>query len=128
MKFGKDSEQVPTEVQQYYNESGRNNQAKAWLLAVGTLLITVAIALGLFFAGRFVYRAVTDRGDDRPQPAVTQSPTESSEEGQTSSTNTSQPSSNPSNSPQTSTTPTAPATPQTTSLPNTASDVSGAEL
>lgn len=130
MKFGKDSEQVPAEVQQYYKEQGRGNQGKAWLLAIGTLLITVAVALGLFFAGRYVYRAVTDRGDNRPQPAVTQSPDEGKQEaGQTSSTSTSQPSTNESNttSVQSSTTST-PTTSSATSLPNTAGEVSGAEL
>lgn len=123
MKFGKQSDQVPTEVQEYYNEQSRSNQGKAWLLAIGTLLITLAVALGLFFAGRFVYRAITDSGDRQPEPAVTQSPTEVSEsEGQTSSTSTSEPSSS-------TTTPTTAtqATPSTTTLPSTAGEAVGAE-
>jgi cytoskeletal protein RodZ len=37
----------------------------AWLLAVGTLLVTFIIAAGLFFGGRWAYRTVFDNNDNK---------------------------------------------------------------
>lgn len=53
-----DTENVPQEVQDYYQAEQRDRSGMAWLLALGTLLITIALALGLFFGGRWAYRAI----------------------------------------------------------------------
>lgn len=53
-----DQASVPAELQNYYQAEKRERTGVAWLLAIGTLIITVLIILGLFFGGRWVYRKV----------------------------------------------------------------------
>lgn len=50
------SEEVPAEIQEYYESERKERGGMAWLLALATLAATVLLALGLFFGGRFVYR------------------------------------------------------------------------
>ena len=83
--------QVPEEVQQYYQSERRERTGVAWLLALGTLLITLAIAFALFWAGRWVYRAITDGDDGQKSPQITQPVSEESK-SDTSSTSTNTPS------------------------------------
>lgn len=54
--------QVPPEVEEYYQSTQKDRRGMAWLLAFATLLLTVAIAAVLFFAGRWAYRAIV--GED----------------------------------------------------------------
>lgn len=62
----KQNEALPEEVQEYY-EAGRKQQTgMAWLLALGTLVVTVILALTLFFGGRWIY----NRFSDKDQPAA----------------------------------------------------------
>lgn len=68
----KDTSNVPQEIQEYYQSERRERTGVAWLLALGTLLTTIALAAVLFFAGRWVYRAVVDRGDNGRNGASTQ--------------------------------------------------------
>jgi len=72
-------EALPDEVKQFY-ESGRKQKAgMAWLLALGTLLATVLLAVALFFAGRWVFDKIA--GDDQPAtPQTTQNESGSSNE------------------------------------------------
>lgn len=83
MKFpfrrGNDSQNdLPKEVQEYYQNEKRQRRGVAGLLAIGTLLATVVLALGLFFGGRWLYRSLSDRDS---QPAkVSQSDTTSNEQ------------------------------------------------
>ncbi len=56
---------LPEEVQNYYQAEKRERAGVAGLLAVGTLLVTVLIAVGLFFGGRWIYRTVVDNNDDK---------------------------------------------------------------
>lgn len=66
----KQNEALPEEVQEYY-ESGRKQQTgMAWLLALGTLVVTVLLATVLFFGGRWIYQKVT--GNDEPDQPTTQ--------------------------------------------------------
>src|SRR3989344_2739690 len=60
---------LPPEVQQYYQASRKERTSVAWLLAFTTLAITVMVAFGAFFAGRWVYRKIA--GDDKPTVVVT---------------------------------------------------------
>ena len=64
----KQGQSVPEEIQQYYNTERRERVGVAWLLAGGTLILTVLLAIVLFFGGRWVYRTVFDR-DNRPDTA-----------------------------------------------------------
>lgn len=63
----KDKDNVPAEIQEYYQAEKRERTGVAWLIAVVTLLVTVAIALGLFFGGRWIYRTLTDNNDQGDQ-------------------------------------------------------------
>ena len=54
---------LPEEVREYYQSEKRERTGAAWLLALGTLLVTFFIAAGLFFSGRWVYRTVFNHDD-----------------------------------------------------------------
>ncbi len=62
--------QVPEEVEQYYESTRKERVGIAWLLALATLLLTLLIALGLFFAGRWAYRKFI-ANDDSSSTATT---------------------------------------------------------
>src|SRR5690606_28125129 len=67
---------VPAEIQEYYQTERRERTGVAWLLALGTLIITVGLAGLLFFGGRWIYRTVANNNDDSTE---TTSQTEQSE-------------------------------------------------
>ncbi len=54
--------EVPEEIQDYYKTERRERAGVAWLLAFGTLIVTVLLAGGIFFGGRWAYRKIA--GDD----------------------------------------------------------------
>jgi hypothetical protein len=51
---------VPKEIKDYYQAEKQGKAGVAWLLAVGTMVLTVALAAGLYFGGRLAYRAIFD--------------------------------------------------------------------
>jgi hypothetical protein len=53
------------ELQEYYDNQRANRMGMAWLMALASLLITVGVLSGLFFGGRWVYRKIADRNDDK---------------------------------------------------------------
>lgn len=55
-----DTEEVPAEIQEYYEAEKRERTWVAWLLALATLVVTILLALGLYYGGRWVYRQVFD--------------------------------------------------------------------
>lgn len=57
-----DSSKSTQEVKDYYESSPSQNMGVAWLLAFGTLVLTIVLALGLFFGGRWAFRKITHRG------------------------------------------------------------------
>lgn len=57
------NEELPPEVQEYYESTERDRGGKNWLLGLGTMLLTLLIASGLFFGGRFVYRQFSGNND-----------------------------------------------------------------
>ncbi len=58
-KKNTNSTKIP-ELQDYYANQKNESTGVAWLLAVGSLLVTVAIFVGLFAGGRWLYRKATD--------------------------------------------------------------------
>lgn len=65
---------VPAEVQEYYQSEKRDKAWLAWLLAIGTLIATVIVVLGLFFGGRWAYRKLVDN-PKKPTVGVQSAPT-----------------------------------------------------
>ena len=75
----KDVSSVPAEIQEYYQTERRERTGIAWLLALGTLLITIGLAALLFFGGRWIYRTVVDNDDDNQETAQTEQGEEATE-------------------------------------------------
>lgn len=61
---------VPQEIQEYYQSEKRERVGVAWMLALATLVVTVLLALGIFYGGRWAYRAVFD--DDKNENTPTE--------------------------------------------------------
>jgi len=76
-----DSVGMPPELQDYYQAENRERTWMAWVLGLATLVVTILLALALFFGGRWVYRKV------RNEPAVTTTQTENKADQATVSTN-----------------------------------------
>jgi hypothetical protein len=130
-----DVSDVPAEIQDYYKTERRERTGIAWLLALGTLIVTIGLATLLFFGGRWAYRAITNNDNDNQETAQVDQESENqdnpeSREGApgeeatpptgTSSTNTSTPNS-PNPAPSTST----PGTSSTPAAPGTSTPVAG---
>lgn len=69
--FGKKQQQTQIpELQEYYASKKTESTGLAWLLALGSLLLTAAIFIGLFLGGRWIYRSITN--DDKPTSGTSQ--------------------------------------------------------
>jgi cobalamin biosynthesis Mg chelatase CobN len=69
--FGKKNDKTTiAELEEYYANQNQNKSrsAKAWFMAILSLLLTIAIIIGLFFVGRWLYNTLTDNNDS---PATT---------------------------------------------------------
>ncbi len=111
----KRTDEVPAEIQEYYQAEKRERTGIAWLLALGTLAVTLLVATGVFYGGRWVYRKIADRGNEptvttTTQPSNTQSPSQPTTQAPETPAPTPQPTPTP--------TPTPSPTPQT-ATPNT---------
>ena len=62
---------MPPELQNYYQAEYREKTWKAWVLGLATLIITILLALALFFGARWIYRELTDK-DEAPTTTTTQ--------------------------------------------------------
>ncbi len=71
-----DNQSIPTEIQEYYQAESRERRGVAWLLALVTLVVTVALVLGLFAGGRWAYRKLANQ--DQPKPDTAQEATDES--------------------------------------------------
>ena len=67
-----DQTSVPAEIQEYYESERRERTGVAWLLAFSTLLITIGLAVILFFGGRWVYRKIANNNDNQAAQTVQQ--------------------------------------------------------
>jgi cytoskeletal protein RodZ len=54
---------LPEEVEKYYQSQRRARVGTAWLLGFLTLVITLVVALGLYYGVRYAYRQITDSND-----------------------------------------------------------------
>ena len=115
---------VPLEVAQYYQAERKDRRSVAWLMTILTLLVTAAIVIGFFLAGRWLYRTVRH---DKPaaktgttSDEAKKSDSASNSTGSTGSSNDNAPGSDGntdtggSTAPSTPAAPTAPATPAPT--------------
>ncbi len=64
--FQKNKKTTIAELEEYYanQESKKNSTAKAWFMAFISLLVTLLVIAGLFMAGRWLYRSLTDKPSD----------------------------------------------------------------
>lgn len=60
----KNKTDVPAEIQEYYQAERRERTGVAWLLAFGTLIVTILLAAGIFFAGRWTYRQIAGNDEN----------------------------------------------------------------
>lgn len=91
----KPASNLPQEVQDYYESGKRERRGMVWLLGIGTLLITLLLAAGIFFGGRWLYRMITGPDDQAQNTAQTdQNQQEQSKNDQNSSNSDSSSNSN----------------------------------
>jgi hypothetical protein len=79
-----DSTNVTQDLQNYYQSAQREQSWKAWLLGLATLAVTVVLAMGIFFGGRFIYRKVRNQPS---QVATVQTENEESNDNSNGSSN-----------------------------------------
>lgn len=70
-----DKSNLPPEVEKYYQSEHRERVGLAWLIAFMTLILTVAIVIGLFFGGRWTYRKIAGNTNKPATPAQPVKPT-----------------------------------------------------
>lgn len=70
---------VPEEIQEYYQTEKRERAGIAWLLAFGTLIVTIVLAAAIFFAGRWAYRKIAGNNDTPTTTQVAQNDDQSQE-------------------------------------------------
>lgn len=97
--------ELPAEVQEYYQSEQQQRSGMAWLLGLATLGVTLLLTLGLFFGGRWVYRKVANPAANNPtnqqaakdhEKQKSGASTDTSKQNQgTSSTNTTTPNTTP---------------------------------
>lgn len=108
--FKRNKTNLPVEVQEYYQSEKRQRVGIAWVLAAGTLIVTVMIAVAVFFGGRWVYRKIANK-DNTTTTVVQNGVEQKNDDTPPSSSGASTPSTQPS-------TPTlAPSTTATTTTP-----------
>lgn len=61
--FKRNDKTTIAELEEYYANQNKRRSGTAWLMAFLSLLITIAIIVALFFAGRWIYRAIFDNND-----------------------------------------------------------------
>ena len=75
-------EEVP-ELERYYAER-QTSSAWSWLMALVTMILTILIIIGLFFAGRWVYRELI--ADEKSAQPTVNAPVATSTESSTQAT------------------------------------------
>lgn len=81
-----DIDAIPQEVQEYYQSERRERSGVAWLLALGTLVITLLLAVGLFFGGRWLWQRIFDGEPETVVTTQTTQPSQTSNDSSAAST------------------------------------------
>jgi cytoskeletal protein RodZ len=68
----KQSQTEIPELQEYYATQGTESTGKAWFVAIASLIVTIAVLVGFFAAGRWIYRTVTNKDDSKPSTTTSQ--------------------------------------------------------
>lgn len=76
-----ENSELPEEVREYYASTKRSRFGAPWIAGLLTLLLTLAIAVALYFAGKFVWEQFF--ADDTPQPIETTETTPTGTETET---------------------------------------------
>ncbi len=123
---GKNLDNVPQEVQEYYQAEKRERTGIAWLLALGTLIATVLLAVALFFGGRWIYRTIFNNDQSKTSQPQTENNSNQQKPGedqnsasQASPSTTPDPAIAPGSSPTPQTPPASSTTPPATTTPRT---------
>jgi len=114
-KSSVDQSTLPKEIQSYYTANQPRRNGTAWLLAIVTLIITLLILAGLFFAGRWAIQKLTSDGDgdgDNGTQTTNQPQSETDPTPQSTPTNPTPPPANPTPTPPSNQPTPAPAPPQ----------------
>ena len=56
---------MPAEIQNYYQTEQRERVGVAWFLAAGVFVVTLLLASGIFFGGKWAYRKISHK-DPKP--------------------------------------------------------------
>lgn len=78
----KNKNEVPAEIQEYYQAEKRDRTGIAWLLAFATLVVTILLAAGIFFAGRWAYRKIAGSDNQNTSPQTAQNENQQQEQQQ----------------------------------------------
>ncbi|MDO8266039.1 MAG: hypothetical protein Q7T41_03800 [Candidatus Saccharibacteria bacterium] len=62
--------QTISEIEEYY-ASKKTRNGMAWVMALGSLLITIGVMSLVFFGGRWVYRTLADKDKDEVKTVTT---------------------------------------------------------
>lgn len=76
---------LPDEVREYYEAGQQPRRGVAILLTIGALLVTVLIAVALFFAGRFIYDQIW--GDNQNKQETSQGQVSTADDHESSTQN-----------------------------------------
>ncbi|MDZ7785906.1 MAG: hypothetical protein U5L95_02185 [Candidatus Saccharibacteria bacterium] len=60
------------DINSYYTSERRQRVGMAWALGIATLILTVLLALGLFYGGRWTYRTVFDDDETTTSETATE--------------------------------------------------------
>jgi len=75
-------EDIPEEIQGYYDSERKQRASVAWALAFFSLILTLAVATGVYYGGRAVYRRVKDKDNTSvatTSPTAPSAPNETAE-------------------------------------------------
>ncbi len=72
---------VPPEVAEYYQAERRDRKSVTWIMTIITLLATVAVVIGLFLAGRWLYNTLRNRQPAPAQPTTSENQPSNTDNG-----------------------------------------------
>lgn len=62
--FNRKDKSASEEIQDYYAGQQRERKGITWLLGLATLVVTLLLAFGIFYGGRWAYRAIFDDSNE----------------------------------------------------------------